>query len=606
MMYRMKKWTAQILGGRKLPKSIQAFDPQKSSLILLPPFDRAGGLMTDLGRMLGHHNVFICSNFQEIEVQVKQVVKKIKTQKTLGIVSYGRSSLLALNLVEQIEALNITCKVILIDGVLDEEATFSTDRQLIPPGEEIQHYVEQTAKNNTWSKSLSRERIKDLTPINIQPSTISKVLSTAVQADVYAFTSLGGVQVSEVDFNFITQGKVYQFPLVGHHFEQMKDYLIKDLSFFISNVMKGRHNLLVFTLSTQAAAPNWLKDLENRPMGEGKAPESCKEDVAFEMKQCPYAGSRKKHEKPMNVSALKQMRGVWDDSISLIRLLRDTYLKAHPEVKGQLQLIDIWKITLMASYLPAFLIYRQEGRMMNHCIPPVVASVYKMFIGLKAPVERMIRDEFLGLAHYEKLTASSIHDYAEMNKSFIGPKEVCGGPENLILEFLEAFMDLDQPVQPLAIMEKILPETNDFLDFVHPLINLQLFQTIRFQQTQFLVKSYIEPCTNDKLIADLKQAFHLTENALEQEKHNEIITKLENGIEEKEAYRIQRLKQEELTELSKIEKKNTEINDDFYQNVRLLEEQLLRSCGLHNSVHVNASIHQQYMGEKSFADYINP
>ena len=49
------------------------------------------------------------------------------------------------------------------------------------------------------------------------------------------------------------------------------------------------------------------RDVEGRPIREGRTPPEFLRPSDIEFKQCPYTGSRHLHANPMNVSALRQM-----------------------------------------------------------------------------------------------------------------------------------------------------------------------------------------------------------------------------------------------------------------------------------------------------------
>lgn len=49
------------------------------------------------------------------------------------------------------------------------------------------------------------------------------------------------------------------------------------------------------------------RDVEDRPIREGRTPSEHLREGDIEYRTCPYAGARHQHANPMNVSALRQM-----------------------------------------------------------------------------------------------------------------------------------------------------------------------------------------------------------------------------------------------------------------------------------------------------------
>ena len=564
-------WIKTLFKLKNKLSAISKFDLDKTSVLILSSPEIDVQNTKDFALLLKDNNVFVLQDFNDWEKKILMILNKIE-DNALNIISFGKNLTLGLNIVGLLEKEKFASKLIVLNGTIDLELDFSSDKQMVS--------VKDDSLNNEVLIALEKNKIN---------------------SPIYVFKAIGGVTVINENYEEYTTKDVFEFPLNGHHFEMLKTEHINDVAFFVSNIIKERHNLLSFTLTTQSATPNWYIDVEGRPMGEGKAPEHCKKDVAFEMKKCPYSGARKNHENLMNISALKQMRNSWEDSLNLIRFIRDLYLENNP--KSKLELVDVWKITMYASYLPTFMLYREEQRFLNHCVPASVASVYKMFIGLKSPIEKMIQEAFLGETKFENLTPEVIHDYAEKNGSFVGPDEVCGGPENLVIEFLNAFMNIETPTKENNLFDAILPNKPGFNQFISSIINIQIIQNIHFQQTQYLVKKYLSIINDKSLSGELKEAFYIDENSIELEKHVTIVNQLQGRIERKRDYAFISIEEKTLGTDSDIEKQNEEVNQIFLKNLRKNELLLLGSLDRKNNVILNESIYEQYMGLIPFSNY---
>ena len=78
---------------------------------------------------------------------------------------------------------------------------------------------------------------------------------------------------------------------------------------------EGVHLSLLMNLEAK------FRDNENRLLGENKVPFEFHTDVPMELLECPYTGSRHKHFKPMNISALKQINSHWTEILNAFTLL---------------------------------------------------------------------------------------------------------------------------------------------------------------------------------------------------------------------------------------------------------------------------------------------
>lgn len=560
-------WIKSLFKSTIKVGSVSKFDVKKSSVLILPSPEIDIQKSNEFAYLLNEYNVFVLHDFNDWEKKTLIILNKVR-DSILNVVSFGKNLNLGLNIVGLIEKENVLSKLIVLNGTFDLEF----DEK------------EVSKKENTFNLKI-----------------LNSLLKIKINSPIYVFKAIGGITEINKDYQEHTNNDVFEFPINGQYFEILNPEHINDVVFFVSSVLKGRHNLLSFTLTTQSATPNWYKDVDRRPMGEGKAPEHCKKDVAFEMKKCPYPGTRKNHVNPMNISALKQMNNSWNDSLILIRFIRDLYLENNPTNK--IELVDVWKITMYASYLPTFMLYRKEKRFLNHSVPVTVASVYKMFIGLKSPVEKMIQEEYLGETKFENVTPEIIHDYAEKNSSFVGPNEVCGGPKNLVIEFLNTFMNIETPSNAGDLFNDILPNKSDFFQFINSIINVQIIQNIHFQQTQYLVKKYLDTVDDRSLGEKLKEAFYIDDKSIGIEKHLSIINELKLRIEEESNYSFIAIEENTLRTVFDVENQNEKVNHLFFENLKQNEMLLLKSLGLKNNVVVNESIYRQYMGIVPFSNY---
>lgn len=182
------------------------------------------------------------------------------------------------------------------------------------------------------------------------------------------------------------------------------------------------------------------RDVEDRPIREGRTPPELLRDGDIEYRTCPYAGSRHQHANPMNVSALRQMGAHWDDLCDARAFLR----AAHDEVLGvtQPQLMDVWRVSQLGSALPWFFLHRDAA------IPAYAAALAKATLGMGIWAQRVLVRTITERWSPPALTAESVLALAEENGTLIGETEVCSGSSKMLLEFFAVLVDPRGGVNP--------------------------------------------------------------------------------------------------------------------------------------------------------------
>jgi hypothetical protein len=145
-------------------------------------------------------------------------------------------------------------------------------------------------------------------------------------------------------------------------------------------------------------------DAEGRPLFEGRASREMQAIAPLEHAVCQYAGSRYKHEKPMNVSGLRQMRGHWDEVIAGLKYLRALY----PQPAAHIRYVDLWRLCNLGESLTAFLLYRRREPVPNGQLPSQVAGIYKIVIGLISAARQLAFTSLFQSA--EKIAEPLDHD----------------------------------------------------------------------------------------------------------------------------------------------------------------------------------------------------
>jgi len=203
------------------------------------------------------------------------------------------------------------------------------------------------------------------------------------------------------------------------------------------------------------------RDDEDRPLREGMSAEECRQGVPMEMLECPFPGSRHKHEKKMNASALRQVIKHWDETIYGLSFLRNLLLSDKPAM--QMTLLDFWVVARAGATLPTYLIFRNTDAW---TVPAFIASILKACIGLfSASQHMMLKSMSTGEYSYNsRPDADSILAFAEQKALLVGRTEVCAGPANLIKECIKAIIE---PRAATSSIPNVISDTGQFRRYVN-------------------------------------------------------------------------------------------------------------------------------------------
>jgi hypothetical protein len=174
------------------------------------------------------------------------------------------------------------------------------------------------------------------------------------------------------------------------------------------------------------------RDVEGRPIREGRTPAEFLRDGDIEYRTCPYAGSRQQHRNPMNMSALRQMGRHWGEVVDTLASLR----AAHDAQRSvtEPQLMDVWRVSQLGSALPWFYLFR------DGTIPAAPAALAKATLGMGIWAQRVLVRTITEGFTPPTLTAESVLALAEDNGTLIGETEVCSGGDKMLLEFFDVLV----------------------------------------------------------------------------------------------------------------------------------------------------------------------
>lgn len=222
-----------------------------------------------------------------------------------------------------------------------------------------------------------------------------------------------------------------------------------------------------------------FKDDEGRPIGEYKAPPRRLKGVPMELAQCRYQGSRYLHSFPMNISALKQMRGCWPEVIGSLDFLRKLYLKHHP--CKEISLFDLWRISRLGGDLPGYLLLRERDALRDKELPAFVAALFKVVIGITSTIRSQFLESTTGESDsiYSPGDPALVYEYAERRELLIGKEQVCAGPQIMIMETLQLLTYGRSNTEPNSKpIKSLIPSTKSFFDYSCHMMSCQIISLL--------------------------------------------------------------------------------------------------------------------------------
>lgn len=209
-----------------------------------------------------------------------------------------------------------------------------------------------------------------------------------------------------------------------------------------------------------------LRDVEDRPLREGRTPREFLRADDIEYKTCPYSGTR--NGKPMNASALRQMGAHWDEACGVLASLR----AAHDRVLGVTQpgLMDVWRVSQLGSALPWWHLFRDGS------VPAHVAALSKATLGQGIWAQRALVKAMSEGWSVPALTPDVMLELAEASGTLVGETEVCSGGDKMLLRFFDVLVG-DHTAEPAS---------DDLLAFGAHYADLKLLLWIYFLARRFL------------------------------------------------------------------------------------------------------------------------
>lgn len=220
---------------------------------------------------------------------------------------------------------------------------------------------------------------------------------------------------------------------------------------------------------SDAAPSEWNKlewvDHEGRPLIESHAPAELCDAAGMELRPCPYHDSRFHHDRPMNVSALLQVRRHWESTKEIYLGLRALFrLGVDP---APLSISELWRMSYLAFAVPPYLMLSRRERTAG--IPAWAAALFKTGLGL-TPLTILLFESRLNGEPDPAADGQAVLAAAERHGSLIGPRHVCAGPPRLIVDVLDFVIDPPEGAT-IQTFDALLDDGHAFRRFGLELLN---------------------------------------------------------------------------------------------------------------------------------------
>jgi len=229
--------------------------------------------------------------------------------------------------------------------------------------------------------------------------------------------------------------------------------------------------------------------IDGRQIGENNTnPEIYKELASTEHRVCAFDGSRQGL--PINITALKQVMSVWDDTLQFATLLRNDFIRRRGLDGPRLNLQQGYAFSKLAAAYPAYLARRRLNPI--DALPALETAFFTVGVGPFMLVRSLMERGDPMAFHGAPLSAAEMYEIADNAGTLVTPAGYgCAGSRKLIIEFLDVMMNGSYP-KPLgsANARRAMDSIGDwdrFCDYVDASSRLELLvKSTRYLCAQWL------------------------------------------------------------------------------------------------------------------------
>lgn len=176
-----------------------------------------------------------------------------------------------------------------------------------------------------------------------------------------------------------------------------------------------------------------------RQIGENNTdPDIYKEEAETEHQICAFEGTR--NGLPINVTALRHVMAVWEDSLQFTTLLRNDYIKRRRLEGPRLNMRQAYVFSKIGAAYAAYLARRKDDPITS--LPALETAFFTLSIGVSMVVLALMKKGDLRVLGEEPPSAEALYEMADSSGSLVSSAgKGCAGNKKLILEYLDVQMN---------------------------------------------------------------------------------------------------------------------------------------------------------------------
>lgn len=216
-----------------------------------------------------------------------------------------------------------------------------------------------------------------------------------------------------------------------------------------------------------------------RQIGENNtAPRRYKENIETLHKPCRFDGSR--NGLLVNMTALRHVMSVWEESVQLTTALRNDYIRYRNLDNARFNLRQGYVFSKIGAALPSYLARRSHNPVPSGSLPPLETAFYTLGVGVFMTVRKLLEAGNLTALDEHPMSAERLYELTENSGALVSAEgKGCAGSKKMIIEYLDVAMNgsyRDANIAPdVQRCTENIGAMGPFYDYLYAASRLELF-----------------------------------------------------------------------------------------------------------------------------------
>ena len=222
-----------------------------------------------------------------------------------------------------------------------------------------------------------------------------------------------------------------------------------------------------------------LRGYENRQIGENNTfPAEYKEMMETQHNPCKFEGSR--HGRLINMTALRHVMSVWDESFQFVTLLRNQFMKDRGISGKRMNLRQGYAFSKIGAAFPAYLARRKHNPIKEGELPLLESVFFTLGVGVFMVVRALMEKGDMIVLESDLVDAATVYELADSSGALVSAAgKGCAGSKKLIIDFADMAMNGTYEIKEVSPMVEYafnsLGDFNKFYDYLFPASRLELY-----------------------------------------------------------------------------------------------------------------------------------